>query len=411
MLDSRSLFVVGLFLASVPAQTFVVDRAGGAGSQFLEISAAVAAVPDGATLLVRPGVYQGFGFANKGLTILGDPGVRIDGIISVSDTAAHQSTILRGFDWVLYTAPANLGGSNALIQLTNCIGRVVLEDLDTSNGVNCLSLPIGSDCVWSPGLQAQDCHQLVVRDCRIHAGAQVIGTAVLIESSEFLGKSFQNNSAGDPTAGLTLAGSFAQVAGGSTFVGGDGVNGGLANAPAQPGIWVALGDLRFLEGHATGGGIAGGLGTSWPPKPAVELFNASLRRDPVVQLTTFGAPLVGGFGTVDNTPMPVTTSTGAAPGGTLTASVSSENGDLLLLVTGLPGNPTPLPGFRDAFWLDATVHVFSAIGVQQGGVPLTTAVPVPANPALRGLALTFQGVADGPVTGLAAANPSFAIVR
>ena len=63
-----------LFAAPLAAQTFVVDAAGGAGSSFTNMPAAIALVPDGATLLVRPGHYGSFSISAKSLTILADSG-------------------------------------------------------------------------------------------------------------------------------------------------------------------------------------------------------------------------------------------------------------------------------------------------------------------------------------------------
>ena len=57
------------------AQTFVVDVANGPGTNFTSIATAISAVPDGATLLVRPGVYaEAIRIDGKGLKILGGPG-------------------------------------------------------------------------------------------------------------------------------------------------------------------------------------------------------------------------------------------------------------------------------------------------------------------------------------------------
>ena len=46
-----------VFPAAAPAQTFVVDAANGPGTNFTDLLTASTTVPDGATLLVRPGHY------------------------------------------------------------------------------------------------------------------------------------------------------------------------------------------------------------------------------------------------------------------------------------------------------------------------------------------------------------------
>lgn len=63
-----------LVSAAVPlcGQVFIVDATGGAGSHFTDLPAAVAAVPDGATLRVRAGSYNAFVLDGKGLAIVGE---------------------------------------------------------------------------------------------------------------------------------------------------------------------------------------------------------------------------------------------------------------------------------------------------------------------------------------------------
>src|SRR5437762_9224013 len=49
--------VFAAFSSTAIAQTFIVDAANGPGTNFTEIATAVAAVPDGAVLMVRAGSY------------------------------------------------------------------------------------------------------------------------------------------------------------------------------------------------------------------------------------------------------------------------------------------------------------------------------------------------------------------
>ena len=79
----------------VAAQTFVVDAAGGPGSQFVDLPTAVATVPDGATLVVRSGIYVGVAITQKSLTILADPGMFAFGGIYVRDLLATQWVVIR----------------------------------------------------------------------------------------------------------------------------------------------------------------------------------------------------------------------------------------------------------------------------------------------------------------------------
>ena len=63
--------------AAAVAQTFIVDVNSGPGTNFTSIAAAVAAVPDGAVLEVRPGTYAAFTIQNKSLTVFGQAGVQV----------------------------------------------------------------------------------------------------------------------------------------------------------------------------------------------------------------------------------------------------------------------------------------------------------------------------------------------
>ena len=63
---------LALFLSPVAlqAQSYIVDVNGGPGHHYTDLPEAVAAVPDGAVLWVRPGDYSRFTLAKKGLKIL-----------------------------------------------------------------------------------------------------------------------------------------------------------------------------------------------------------------------------------------------------------------------------------------------------------------------------------------------------
>ncbi|MCA9205516.1 MAG: hypothetical protein KDA59_20830 [Planctomycetales bacterium] len=110
------------------AQTYVVDAQGGPGSSFTDLPAAVAAVPDGAVLLVRAGNYSSFTIQQKGLTVLGDPGVTIGdaaaGSIEVLDVTAAQRVFLRGLN----------GLGNSAFSCSDCLGPVVFDQVSDALG-------------------------------------------------------------------------------------------------------------------------------------------------------------------------------------------------------------------------------------------------------------------------------------
>ena len=109
--------------------------------------------------------------------------------------------------------------------------------------------------------------------------------------------------------------------------------------------------------------------------------------------------------------MPSVTSAGAPLGGTLSATVDTEVGDLVILLVGLPGPATQVGGIFDAFWLNPNAFQFLSVGTQQAGNPVTGSLSVPPQPSLQGLSIVWQAVASGPTTGFAASNPSFALIR
>ena len=95
----RSLAVALLAFTAIPAQVYVVDAAGGAGSHFTDLAAAVAAVPNGSTLRVRAGSYAGCALQAKGLAIVGEGLVNLSGSCSVALTLATQRVLLRNLQF------------------------------------------------------------------------------------------------------------------------------------------------------------------------------------------------------------------------------------------------------------------------------------------------------------------------
>jgi hypothetical protein len=110
-------------------------------------------------------------------------------------------------------------------------------------------------------------------------------------------------------------------------------------------------------------------------------------------------------------PLPHLTTFGAPIGGTMQATVATQNGDLVILVIGLPGTPLAVAGFQDRFWLDPAAHVFHAIGVQQPTAPIAGSVAVPNSPGLRGLYLVWHAACFGPATGRQNTSPGISLIR
>ncbi|MFK7743141.1 MAG: hypothetical protein AB8H80_22695 [Planctomycetota bacterium] len=111
--------------AATRAQTFIVDSSSSPGTQFTEIAAAIASVPDNATLLVRSGSYAPFVLDAKGLTLLADANVVVTGSCAVRNTQPGQPVSLAGLE--LMITP----GEATVLLLENCADRVLLHNLRT----------------------------------------------------------------------------------------------------------------------------------------------------------------------------------------------------------------------------------------------------------------------------------------
>lgn len=120
---SFSLVIVSAFAAapSAAAQTFVVD-ANGSG-HFRDLPQAIAQVPSGAVLRVRPGSYSYFALANKSLAIIGDDR---DRVVIGKGFVSPQIGPLRAADRVLI---AHLTIKSTGIRLWKALGEVAFDDV------------------------------------------------------------------------------------------------------------------------------------------------------------------------------------------------------------------------------------------------------------------------------------------
>jgi len=391
----RSICAAVVSAAVVTAQTYVVDAAGGPGSHFTDLPTAVLSVPDGATLVVRFGGYASPTISGKGLAILADPGVALQGQVVVQNTAVGQRVALRGLR-ITGVAP-----SGPLFALGNCLGPVLLD------GCSWGGLPSGLPA-GTLALDVALCRQVVTRDCTWDE-CRVNQSNVVFENTLIRGRNGSLCSGcafTAPALGLWTFASDITVAGGQVL-GGAEVPGGGSLFPAKPGIEAHATAVRLL-GPATVG-IAPCSCVPTSVVPAITLASgSSLRIDPQVVLQTTAVPPIQGS-LVQTVAMPHVTSTDAQPGGTLTATAPGPVGAPAILVFGFPGPILAIPGIAEEFWLDPLQHnEFAAIGL----LPLGAGIGVPNSPIFLGVAVGWQSIAFDPVT-LAAevSNPSWALVR
>lgn len=401
----KTSWLLALLAPFAAAQTFVVDAANGPGTHFTDLPTAVAAVPDGATLVLRAGAYGPIVLQGKGLTVVGGAGVMLNGILSpavdVRGLAAHQSFALRGaaMGWALQ-GPAQ-------VSFTNNAGRVLLEEFRFDYRT---SPYLGSFGAALPGaIVAVNCAQVVLRRCTI-VGSNAVsatGSAVDLDSCALQGSGsttvvYHNPvHAGSPA--LYLQGSEVRVASCSL----QGGPGALPNAMPSPAI-VATQSSVQLGGTTS---VRGGQPFVTAGPVAAVQGSGALVRDPLVSLATSGgAPIFAGSITDSVQPWPAVVSTGGRLGQPMTATVEGAYGELCLLCVSLPGAPSSVPGVAGSVWLDSARLQLVALGTQAAATRVTFTAMMPSATVLVGRPRAWQAVSWGPVHGLQASNASLQIL-
>lgn len=359
-LSSFTIFV--LLFAPLTAQTFVVDAAGGAGSQFTSIQTAVTTVPDGAVLLVRAGSYAPFSIVAKGLTVIGEPGAKVvdsvAALVTVLNTAAQQKVIVRDL------GIENFVTGDARIECIACAGPVFLQNV---------TIP-----AFLPGvgqrLLVDNCDQVLADACGPFRG--LFGTtAVSVVASELV------------LVGCNIAATSgrAMLASASTvqLVTCNVQGGFVSSLSTWPAVQLNATELWLLRGGAlVGSGSVTGT-------TAAVTGTGSVRRDPAVTV-------IGPVGVPQSiAPLPSVIGVDGQIGMAASATMQGPAGDLGVLLLGAAGSRLAVPGFVGAFWLDPAATVVMAAGVF--GTALTASVNVPMDPSLRGTLFGWQGIAIDPV--------------
>ncbi len=356
--------ILGGFMAPVAAQGFVVDAAGGADSSFTQIAAAVAAVPSGSVLEVRPGTYTPFTITGKSLTILGGPGVRVYGLlgptVGVTGLTSSDTVVLRGLDLASVSVVARLSCSNS-------VGTILVE--------GCRSDPTTS----SVGGQvvATQCESLHLRDCSF-------------QSTGYLDLAMQLDRANVTVQGGSIVATNAVAVGATSStidLAGTFVGAGLV-APT-----IALHQSHLdVRGTTT---LAASYG-----RGAIAAGSGTVALDPAATLVT---PPLQPFAPSLNlvvAPLPTLAATTGARGGTATAHLSGS-APLAVLAVGTPGTPQLAPGVGHPVWLAPGTAVSVAVGVP----PLSGGYAVPNAPWVLGVTLAWQGAAFGSA-GVQFSNPA-----
>ena len=309
-MKTRAAILFGL-ATMLGAQTYVVDASNGPGTHFTTIAAAVAAVPDGAVLVVRAGTYAGFTVSGRGVSILANAGVGITSQVVVTQTQPHQAVTLRALAWTTAWIPAG----HCLVQPTQCAGPVLIENVTMPANAGChTGYPYPGPCVQPVGIYADHCAQIALRGCAISCTARFEDCDTAIESCVITGEnSIPTMSGTYGRFALTVLRGHLQIAGPTIVRGGNGWPYGPGAAPPGVGVFMQDADLRVLDGQ-----VHAGTGSNWAQPAITTSFGGTLRVSPRVVLSS-PAP---------TTVMPGLTGYSAAPGGTLGATVTTEDGEI-----------------------------------------------------------------------------------
>lgn len=363
----RSLFTpfaAALFATTAPTQTFVVDAQNGPGTNFTTIAAAVTAVPDGATLLVRPGIYTGFSVVQKGVNVLADPGVHVYSGITILEVGPQQKVVIRGVEW---GNPTGVG----TLAVRDCRGPVLVED--------CAGTPANAPFGGTISIQASDsvhlARTLVVSP--LFEPVELSGSDVTITDSQLRG----------PIGRTGL-----QQIGGRTRISNTYVEGAGSVLPASPTSVVGM-----LGGELTLDGDSALVGAA-PVMVGIE-GNGNAIVDPGA--TILSTNRIGAGITEFPRALARCSASTAALGGTATATIEGPSGSFAVALAGFVGAAQNVPGPMYPLWID----LGTMIPVVSGVTPLTSSYTVPNAAWVRGITFGWQGLVYDQTNGLQLSNP------
>ena len=377
--------LLGALCAVSPAQqVHVVDASGGGGSQYTEISDAVAAAVAGDVVEVRAGTYALF-TVDKGISVIADKttGVaQVSGGVRIENVPAGWPAVISGF-FFLPGFPVDYG-----IEVRNNVGAVHLDDLIRNNafgeGVKIHNNAIVSmrDCSITGYDIAMTVTQsaLHMDGCTIAAGAQING---------------RQGSALQCDGSTVHAGSTLLHGGASSFYPGF----------ESPGLHLISGTVCLGAGTTVAAGIV-------PPGftlPVEAIFSegGSIAMDGAAQLVPFGgSPATLGPATPVDTIVPAVHLEGASPGGNFAADILAPEGSTAVTFFGLASPPIALP--FGTFWVAAPRVVVDVGAVPVGG-ERNALLPVPSY-FPEGLSFAVQSVVIDSGS-LYFSTPSVAVVR
>ena len=393
-------------------QTWIVDAAAGAGSQFTDIPPALQVAQDGDTILVRSGTYNG-GSITRGISIIADTGATVSVVVTsgtvfsrgigleVDGLPAGKTVVLEGLRPAILST--TLFGS--FVRLANCSGRVHLDNLSGS---------LAGPGVGLTGIEVIDCAHVSIHRCALRSGVPVWVTrsTALISNSDFLGRhalgGFRTSTVSQ--AALYTADSQVTIAH-SKLQGGNGNAFAIPLAP-PPAIVPTNGALT-IAGGAQAVVSAGVLMSSGSGIPAIGGSGATIEIDPRVTLTPVnGAPAVAIGHTATVARVPSISAAAGGPGGALVIDLLATAGDLAEVYISLPFGPlaSPIPGSGD-IW----INFAAMLNLGRTQVPtseqLQVTIPLPPVASIRGVPLTIQALTASATTGFRFSTPATAVLN
>jgi hypothetical protein len=365
------LVAVLALAAFASAQTYVVDAAGGPGSQFTSIATAVASVPDGATLQVRAGSYTPFQVVGKSLRVLCEPGTFVyqfhGSSVGVSNLTAAQSVVIQGLNVSAGWGFAERIGCSA------CQGPVVFDSVFGSNPEDSRFAAVDCAQVWLRGRNTT----VGWRECTL-TNSNVVFERVSVAP-------------GLAGPGLTVTGGTLQAVG-CAFQGGipfgTAVGGSMALAQGAN-VRLLAGTTLFEFPMAT-----------WPSIHG----DGTVRHDPSIVLPPVPfAPTI----TAIAEPMPALTSS-FQPGAAV-ASLRGAIGHFGVVGVALPGPVLAVPGIDGALWVDAGTFFPVAFGVVGSTTSVDAALPWSGG-QVAGVRAVWQALTFAPAGTLHLSNPSLTLL-
>jgi hypothetical protein len=388
MVRAAALFIC--FAGGVSAQTiWIVDINNGPGTHFTNVAPAVAAAASGDIIIVRPGAYEGAFSTSKGLTILAESEpfqIFTNGagpVVQISNLPAQSAFVL---------ADANVCNTTSAIRISNCLGRVHLQ-----NVANCgilfqfFATPVG--------LTVQGSSDVTVANGRFGGspGVRVISSHVTFAQGVIAGSDSLIGPTGPttPSIGLTITTNSTVALSQCSVSGGKGQVVRFVVTPGKSAISVGSGSRTIITGPpgtAIVAGADGGQAFGAGPIHAITTTSAdtTVMVDPEVTLQgQNGGAAFSGPGSFTQRQIVSLAASGGTLGGTVTADVVSPAGDLIAVFVGMP--TLPVASVFGSVLLDLPTAIALVFAAPQPASEVTQiGFAVPNDPVLKGFVLGFQ---------------------